>query len=54
MNNVYCAEGYRGDVWYNGPEQALIHEKGYAYLKEEFPELSYINTCRIATSVDEL
>eukprot|EP00050_Salpingoeca_kvevrii_P010866 m.11014 g.11014 ORF g.11014 m.11014 type:complete len:406 (-) comp3122_c0_seq2:185-1402(-) len=38
-----------GDIppWGNGPKQTLLRQKGNSYLKENFPKLDYINSCRI-------
>lgn len=39
-----------GDMppWGEGPEpQKIYSENGYEYLKEQFPEMSYIQTCKI-------
>jgi peptidyl-prolyl cis-trans isomerase A (cyclophilin A) len=42
-----------GDMppWGQGPDPQLIYQKdGYEYLKREFPEMDYIETCRIVVS----
>jgi peptidyl-prolyl cis-trans isomerase A (cyclophilin A) len=45
-----------GDMppWGEGPDpQQIYHEDGYEYLKEQFPEMSYIQYCKISGAVSE-
>ena len=38
-----------GDMppWGSGPESQRIYAEGYEYLAKDFPELDYIDTCRV-------
>jgi hypothetical protein len=38
-----------GDMppWADGPDQGKLNSKGYSYLENNFPNLSYISTCEI-------
>ena len=41
-----------GDMppWGKGPDPQKIYGEGYGYLAREFPELDYLETCRVVES----
>ena len=53
VNNVVAKWHSYGDIppYGNGPDPQRIYQKdGYEYLKQEFPQMSYIQTCSIIDS----
>jgi len=56
VENVVGSWYAYGDMppWGKGPDPQLMYKKdGYEYLKKKFPQMDYIDTCRIVRGDDE-
>lgn len=54
IDSLYTGYGDIKGFNENGPDQQMVYQEGNKYLRENFPELDYIESCEFVKPVNEL